>query len=524
VSHSLKYNFGDDIQLLGYDVTLDAEQGVYNLTLFWQALNRVDENYRVQIQLIDSNNQSQLTWLSHPVDGLYPTRAWDKDDVIRDKIVLPLAGLPPDSYTVQVNLLREAEDTPLLDKALTLTTFDLPTQQPLAGATTLGQFEYRLWPGDAVVRHRQPIALAWRGGDETQPAWTLLGPDNVARNPVATGVGTAVFMVSANWPSGDYRLQLRHGSETLQTDSVLTVANEARQFNLEPLPEKFIPVEAVFADDEGQPQLKLLGYVLPTRRVEPGGGVPLQAYWQSLNPVLADTLTFAVLLDDKLESYGSIDRYPVGFYSPILWAQNEVVADDFTVPVRSDAPPGVYTLHLGQYELVDDQPQSLNLLHDGQLAGETAVVIGPLKIGGPPADVTTATASPQVVLNQSFGEPAQVTLLGYDIAVADNLVVTLYWQAETNLQTDYTTFFHLRNAANETVTQKDSPPAAGRYPTSLWDTGEIIVDEIVMPFDGVSPGQYTPTVGLYELATGNRLVVPGIPANEIALEPIQVKE
>jgi hypothetical protein len=537
VPHSLKHNFGEDIQLLGYDFTPNPEQGSIELTLFWQSLNPVYENYRSQIQLVDPNGRPHLTWFSHPLNGRYPTRAWDKGDVVRDALSLPLAALPPDLYTLQLNLLHEAEDTPLTNEPLTITKFDWPTRQPLVNASTLGEVEYRLWVDNAPARYRQTLPLSWDYHDDAAQnfTWTLLGPDNVPRLPDATGDAIAIFIVGADWPSGDYRLQLQqNGSESLQTEPLLTVANETRLFSLPPLPEGFIPVKATFAASVGEAatsesspaaaQVKLLGYTLPTRRVELGAGLPLTLYWQSLAPVLDDTLTFAVLLDADLKPYGSVDRYPSGFYSPILWAQGEIVIDDFTVPIEPDAPAGIYTLHLGQYELVDGQPESLRLIHQGELSDETAIVIGPLKVGGPPPGVTTDTPAPQFTLNQALGN--QVTLLGYDMNTSEDsyLKLVLYWRAEADLQTDYTTFLHLRDATNETVAQKDSPPAAGRYPTSLWNAGEIIVDEIILPLSEVSPGRYTPVVGLYESPAGPRLTVPGTPANEVALEPIQVEE
>jgi hypothetical protein len=529
IPHPLEHSFGDDIQLLGYDLELNQEQALLNLTLFWQSLASVNENYRVQAQLIDPNRRSRLTWLSHPINGLYPTRAWDKGDVIRDEMALPLAALLPNLYTIQVNLFREAEDVPLLGESLTITEFNLPTRRPLIDTTTLGEFDYRLWVDDASVRYRQTLALSWRSPDnqviKAQPAWRLLGPDNVPRLPTVTSDGTAIFIVGANWPSGDYRLQLQQSNTGgLQTAPLLTVANEARQFNLDPLPEGYIPVEAVFAREADQPQIKLLGYTLPTRRVEPGGGLPLTLYWQSLAPVLDDTLTFAVLLDADLTAHGSLDRYASGFYSPMLWAQGEVVMDEFIVPVQPDAPPGVYALHLGQYRLLNGQPESLALLQEGELTAVTAVVVGPIKVGGSPPGVTVTDPTPQVTLNQPFGN--QITLLGYDMSFAgdSNLKLVLYWRAETGLHTDYTTFLHLRNIGNETVAQKDSPPAGGRYPTSLWDAGEIVVDEIILPLDQVPPGLYTPVIGLYEFGTGTRLPVPGIPANEVVLESLELKE
>jgi hypothetical protein len=109
------------------------------------------------------------------------------------------------------------------------------------------------------------------------------------------------------------------------------------------------------------------------------------------------------------------------------------------------------------------------------------------------------------------------------IPPASSLKVTLYWQAKGAIYSDYTTFLHLRDSANQTVAQKDQPPAAGAYPTSLWDQGEVIVDEIILPLDQVAPGEYRPVVGLYEYGSGTRLPVPGSPANEITLPPVRVE-
>jgi hypothetical protein len=193
----------------------------------------------------------------------------------------------------------------------------------------------------------------------------------------------------------------------------------------------------------------------------------------------------------------------------------------------------VYNLHVGLYTLKSGGPISLPLIQAGQPTDVTNVAIGPIKVGGPPSGVTTENPTPQVKLNQTLG--GQITLLGYDKPAAGGqrpalsqsngsaVNFTFYWRAETIPSADYTTFLHLRNAANETVAQKDSPPAAGRYPTTLWDAGEIIVDEISLPLSGEAPpGRYTPVIGLYNLTTGERLAVPGNPANEIALEPVEI--
>ena len=533
IAQPLRHSFGPDITFLGYDYAPEAEQAVIHLTLFWQAEQAVGENYRTQVQLVDEAGRPRLTWLSHPVNGRYPTRAWDRGDIVRDAIPLPLAGVPAGVYNIQVNLLGEAEDTALLAEPFQLVQFTLPAAQPIPGAASLEAgtvtLDYRLWAGDSPARYRQTLPLSWsyRGADRPQVRWTLLGPDNLARPPVAVAEATAIFMVGADWPSGLYRLQAETGAGAGQSQPLLAVANEARLFEMPPLPENWTPVDAVFAGPDGRPQVKLLGYFLPARRVEPGAGLPLTLYWQSLAPVLGEYMVFDVLLDEQQVAYGGYDRLPREYYSPILWAENEIVEDGFAVPVAPAAPPGVYTLHVGLYYLADGSPVSLHLLQDDQVSDATSVAIGPIKVGGPPPGLTRPDPAPQTVLDRPFGGP--LTLLGYNLEVetvdpaeaAPVLKLSLYWRAEAGLSADYTTVLHLRDAANQTVAQKDGPPAAGRYPSSLWDQGEVIVDEIELPLAGIPPGQYTPVIGLYEFATGARLPVPGSPAgNELALESV----
>ncbi len=551
IPQALEHHFGDDIHLLGYDFAPDPEQALARLTLYWRSMKPVQENYRIQVQLIDPSGQPRFTWLSHPLNGRYPTRAWDKGDVIRDELPLPLAAMSPNFYTIQVNLLHEAEDTPLVGEPLTLVQFDLPVKPAIANTSTLAEptgqmVDYRLWSDNTPAHYRQTLALSWayRGheaneaGSSQHLTWTLLGPDQAPRLPVATGDATAIFMVGADWPSGDYRLQVQNDLDRGQTEPVLTVANDFRRFDLPPDltgQAGWTPVEASFAGPQGLPQVKLLGYILPTRRVEPGAGLPLTLYWQSLAPVLGDYVVFDVLLDENQQVYGGYDRLPREYYSTILWAEGEVVEDGFIVPVSPEAPPGVYHVRIGLYTLATGSPISLPLIQAGQPIDETSVVIGPIKVGGPPPDDTTSSPAPQITLNQPFGN--QVTLLGYDLADQDNqpiqnsklkiqnLKLTLYWRTESRLETDYTTFFHLRDAANTTVAQRDRPPAEGRYPTTLWDAGEIVVDEIILPLDQVPPGQYTPVVGLYDPITGTRLPPVGAPdpagqANELHLERV----
>jgi hypothetical protein len=287
-----------------------------------------------------------------------------------------------------------------------------------------------------------------------------------------------------------------------------------------------------------------LGYDLPTRRVQPGEGLPVTLYWQGLRWMGEDFVIFERLLDNQGRAWGGYDRRAKENYSTLFWAPDEIVTDGFAVPVAPDAPDGVYNLSLGWYHKVEGEAQSLPIIDpaDGQPSGTTAVTIGPIKVGGPPPGVTVTQAVPQNEFNIILGE--QIKLLGYDLSdpridraadeavtspsnpptfqPSDTLHLTLYWQALTPSTIDYTVFVHLRNAAGETAAQKDSPPVDGAYPTTLWDAGEIIKDEIVIPLENVTPGQYDLVVGIYDFQTGLRLAVPENLNNEIVLSKMEV--
>ncbi len=526
IPQPLKHNFSQSIQFLGYDFQPDPEQAIINLTLFWKSLEAVDENFRTRVQLVDADGQAHFTWLSHPLNGRFPTRAWDKGDIIRDTLSLPLAAVPADTYTLQIDLLYEAEDVTLNDEPFWIIQVPLAKTQPIANASKLtDELEYRLWVDEAPARYRQTLPLSWNVQNQESkiqnPEWVLIGPDDVPRPSIATGDATTIFMVGADWPSGDYRLGL--AGESIRTEPLLTVANEARSFDLPAdlsAQPGWTPVEANLAN-----KVELVGYILPGRRVEPGSGLPLTLYWRSLGPVLGDYVVFDVLLDKNQQVYGGYDRLPREYYSTILWGENEVVEDGFAVPVSPDAPAGIYNLHVGLYSLETGEPVSLPLIQDGQPTGATSVVIGPIKVDGSPSDIVATRPNPQFSLNKTFGD--QITLLGYDLIDEDgqpnqNLKLTLYWQAETIPTADYTTFVHLRDEAGENITQKDQPPAQGQYPSSLWDSGDIIVDEIILPLENVPPGHYTPVIGLYDFATGMRLTLAGGAETELRLENVNV--
>jgi len=183
------------------------------------------------------------------------------------------------------------------------------------------------------------------------------------------------------------------------------------------------------------------------------------------------------------------------------------------VPVGSDAPgPAVYDLEVGLFNL--ETGERLPAADEaGNLLGLT--ILGKVKVLGPVAAIPGSTPR----LDANFAD--QITLLGYELGPVRQgrgPIITLYWQARTTVTADYTVFLHVLDESGHLVGQGDAPPQAGRYPTSWWDAGEIVVDAhtIDLPADA-TPGIYSIVVGWYSPQTGERLPLIGPPAGD-ALE------
>jgi len=106
-----------------------------------------------------------------------------------------------------------------------------------------------------------------------------------------------------------------------------------------------------------------------------------------------------------------------------------------------------------------------------------------------------------------------VTLVGYSLAkptvqAGEEIHLTLFWKARERVKGNYTVFTHLIDDTGKLWGQKDNPPGAGGRPTNSWQPGVFIVDNYAVPVDPETPpGSYQIEVGMYELASGRRLMV-----------------
>lgn len=117
------------------------------------------------------------------------------------------------------------------------------------------------------------------------------------------------------------------------------------------------------------------------------------------------------------------------------------------------------------------------------------------------------------------GEPL-ARLIGYDldrdaVEPGETLHVSLVWEVIGDTDRDYVLFAQLFGRNGEKVGQRDTYPGLGHYPTSFWEPGEFIVDEVPIPVaaDAVRPSRLRLDVGLYKQG-GARLTALGAAANK----------
>jgi hypothetical protein len=523
VENPLKIKLADGVTLVGYEVG-QASDGVLPVTLVWQADSIPAEDYLIELTLTAATGQPIGGWVGHPSGGRYPTRAWDEGDILRDVIPVPLLpGLPATEATVDLTLLNTANQP--ASSPVTLVTGIPISPAPLLPRTPV-QFRADGLPPDDPFTYRSTLSFTLP--DNTIPK--LIAPDNQTFTPIKmTSVATgsiAHFIVGPNWPTGAYRLDISDSRFTID-DSNFTIINRPRQFESPPMQHT---LEANFAD-----HLTLLGYDLPQRRVQPGASFPLTLHFRADRTMGQNLVIFNHLLDQNAIQRGGIDRLPQQYYTTLLWVPGEIVSDAYDVPVEATAPPGVYWLDVGLYP--SDRPTfSLPLFVGGQPIDRNSVRLGPIKVGDPPPGVTITEANPEHPLNISFGD--QINLLGFNLTddngdpISTGGILTnrksktqnlkLIWQTNAIPPTDYTVFVHLVDPDGNLIAQADSPPANGAYPTSLWDVGEIIVDE--HEISDLPPGHYTLQIGLYQPGTGERLPVAGSPDGSVQLMEFEVGE
>jgi hypothetical protein len=106
IEHLLGVDLGGKVRLLGYNLESGFRPGDgIHLTLFWQALERMDGNYTVFTHLVDAEGKMWGQKDNEPVDGFYPTTTWQEGEIVRDQYDILIAPeAPPGHYALEIGM------------------------------------------------------------------------------------------------------------------------------------------------------------------------------------------------------------------------------------------------------------------------------------------------------------------------------------------------------------------------------------------------------------------------------------
>jgi hypothetical protein len=264
-------------------------------------------------------------------------------------------------------------------------------------------------------------------------------------------------------------------------------------------------------------RLRLLGYDLGHEAILAGYPVPVRLVWEALSPLEQDYQLRLQLRDRTGVPYAQGEFQLVSTdYPASHWQPGELLQEWYDLPTDEN-------LVTGEMEL------ALNLVgDDGQ-----PVLTRPVTV----TDVWVQSRQPsfhmpQISTPRAVNLGDRVTFLGYDLAplvlAGEDLPVTLYWQAQREMEEDYKVFLHMYDSDGSIVAQQDRIPGLGARPTTTWEREEIVADRFLVPIDPATPaGAYRLAIGLYDGQTGKRLAAFGpdgqrLEGDRILLDRVEV--
>lgn len=257
---------------------------------------------------------------------------------------------------------------------------------------------------------------------------------------------------------------------------------------------------------------RLIGVSVPAHAA-PGSLIWVQTCWQTLASSQRSYWQYVHVVGANQDKLAGIDSVPGrGNYPTVDWQPGTVHCTDWPIELPPDALPGQYTVQTGLY----DRSTLARLdayFPDGQHFNPP--IIGSVVIDAQPSGLPAQATR----LDVDFGSVelgASIRLRGIEISPSpaspeERVSVTLYWEALIPSPQSYTVFIHLIavEAPASPIAQSDDIPRSGLYQTDLWTIGGLVPDTHVLhlPAD-LPPGPYELRIGLYDIATGQRLPGP----------------
>ena len=219
----------------------------------------------------------------------------------------------------------------------------------------------------------------------------------------------------------------------------------------------------------------------------PGAWVTVDLDWGSKTAV-ANEYSMCLLLANESETVREKCEPLAPDWPTSRWQAGEIVHLRQSLQIDPFWPAGAYTFSVSLQSAQEEI---------AAIPAASLFIEGRQRQFGPPQPAQETAVTWEDVIR----------LAGYDTAVGETLDLTFHWQAVRRMEQSYKVFVHLINSDNNSlVAQADAVPQQWTYPTNWWEAGEYITDNVQLPLDGIAPGMYEIRVGLYDSASGERLL------------------
>ncbi|HTP11004.1 MAG TPA: glycosyltransferase family 39 protein [Anaerolineae bacterium] len=380
----LNVNFGNIVQLIGYDVLTSTAGAPSNgstasVTLYWQVLNKPDRNdYATFAQLRDAHG---FEW-GKGGSFDYPSEQWTPGEIIVNRIDVPIsAGAPPGDYELRVGWFSPetqqrinvvAPDGGFGGTVARLAPISIDQITTAGSPLNIGtRLDWNVMPGLRLLGYTQPITEAQTGApiDVTlywqsaaplsdEPVTLQLASCGCANQPVTTTVLTTTVPAQGTYPfnrwqpgevvadryhlrvpfsvaSGDYTLEVAVGDGE---PIVLGAVNVWRGNRVMEEPPIQHPMNVILGD-----AIELAGYNLE----QTSDAIKLTLIWKSLHTIDEDYTVFTHMLDQSGRQIAGEDNQPVnGTYPTSHWMPGEYVSDEYTIPITSKE----FEIEVGLYD------------------------------------------------------------------------------------------------------------------------------------------------------------------------------
>ncbi|MDX1413222.1 MAG: glycosyltransferase family 39 protein [Candidatus Promineifilaceae bacterium] len=286
---------------------------------------------------------------------------------------------------------------------------------------------------------------------------------------------------------------------TLAVYALLFVLRPA--YAVPPTYESVEQLELEHLRDDSYPGLaRLIGYDISPASAVPDERFDVTLYWQVTDETDRDMSLFVQLVNYQGERVAGRDTHPgLGRYPTSRWRAGEIIKDTIPlyIPKIVSGPQGLH-LNVG---LRNEEGRLLQTA-----VGQDTITLDTIRLAGSIDSQYNDTAAKYLL--GGLVELVSIDPPEGEAKAGEMVPFTLIWRAVAPPAVDYVVFIHLvDNEGNQIVTY-DQPPAAGSFPTRLWQQGDTVIDSRLIQLPGdLLPGLYHVLVGWYRLDDLTRLPV-----------------